>query len=550
MFDEMLMCSAGARRLSMRWSKNIPALVRMPLFSMATGFGYVVLYKEKVREYILQCFDPDTGGAQWETNVRNGGYGSHAIGEKTVAIPTSFVDITGIDAVTGGISWVHRTNSRVRSPISYVSGEFVFSSGQDIYRLTEMGEMRNVISLPGHFFYGLVRVVGGDFYSLSTFTNSSGKSQLALVALSFDGRLRWKVDLGEGQIVSSDTSGFLVAGGFMYCAAGRFVRCISMRDGENTWSVKLPDVVGRQIPSIADGKLFVPSIKGRIFCLRINDGSLRWAFRGETIATTPVSILGDLACVCLDGQLHLLDIETGRLFDKIPTGHSPYSAVTFWQEKAYLGGGDPPYHGRLYCFDFIDRLSESEYACSLNSYRDGENKNSLCIEVTVRNARYPVVSMTLDGSFFSALKTNGGVSGFSPVKRGDDKFVFEVPIREGIVPGIYCVDFDIFLGTEGCISRVGLVSIESDVIRPQSHVIKEIKPRFQTGLLNSGAAAMQMLQEYYGQPVTDQDAIRGMVDYVREKADYESFNVWRIMLRRVISSNAQSKEFLPEYLDI
>lgn len=62
MFDEMLMCSAGARRLSMRWSKNIPALVRMPLFSMATGFGYVVLYKEKVREYILQCFDPDTGG--------------------------------------------------------------------------------------------------------------------------------------------------------------------------------------------------------------------------------------------------------------------------------------------------------------------------------------------------------------------------------------------------------------------------------------------------------------------------------------------------------
>lgn len=413
-----------------------------------------------------------------------------------------------------------------------------------------MGEMRNVISLPGHFFYGLVRVVGGDFYSLSTFTNSSGKSQLALVALSFDGRLRWKVDLGEGQIVSSDTSGFLVAGGFMYCAAGRFVRCISMRDGENTWSVKLPDVVGRQIPSIADGKLFVPSIKGRIFCLRINDGSLRWAFRGETIATTPVSILGDLACVCLDGQLHLLDIETGRLFDKIPTGHSPYSAVTFWQEKAYLGGGDPPYHGRLYCFDFIDRLSESEYACSLNSYRDGENKNSLCIEVTVRNARYPVVSMTLDGSFFSALKTNGGVSGFSPVKRGDDKFVFEVPIREGIVPGIYCVDFDIFLGTEGCISRVGLVSIESDVIRPQSHVIKEIKPRFQTGLLNSGAAAMQMLQEYYGQPVTDQDAIRGMVDYVREKADYESFNVWRIMLRRVISSNAQSKEFLPEYLDI
>ncbi len=59
--------------------------------------------------------------------------------------------------------------------------------------------------------------------------------------------------------------------------------------------------------------------------------------------------------------------------------------------------------------------------------------------------------------------------------------------------------------------------------------------------MNSGAAAMQMLQEYCGKSVTEQDAIRGMVDYVPERAGCESFDVWRIVLRRVISSNAQSK---------
>lgn len=547
MFDEMLVYPAHARRLNVKWSQQIPALVRMPLFSESTGFGYVVAYIEKTREYLLRCFDPDTGKIHWETNVHNGGYGAHAIGQRTIAVPTSFVNLTGIDAITGEVVWVHKTNARVRSPIAYVAGDFIFSSGQNIYRLTEMGEVKNTISLPEHFFFGLIKCSDDSLISLATFTNASGKSQLALVALSSDGSLRWKTDLGDGQVVSSDTSGFAIAGDYIYCAAGKSVHCIAVSNGERAWNKDVSDIVGRQMPTISGDKLFVPSIEGSVFCFNVTDGSQLWTFRGATIATTPISILGGLACVCLDGQLHLLDVETGRPFDQIPTGHSPYSAVTFWKDKAYLGGGDPPYYGRLYCFDCIDRDSMSEYLCAVASLTPKQDRDSFYLQVEVSNACHAILTMSLDASVIAAAQTNGGICQLEPVERSGNRFTFKIPIRETIVPGLYSVDFNFSLETGAAICRTGLISIESAAPRPKRHIIAGIQPKFQRNPLNSGAAAMQMLQEYYDQPLTDQDAIRGMVDYIRKRADYEPFNVWRLVLRRVISSNAQSKEYLPEY---
>lgn len=125
--------------------------------------------------------------------------------------------------------------------------------------------------------------------------------------------------------------------------------------------------------------------------------------------------------------------------------------------------------------------------------------------------------------------------------------IFLVPIRTTIVSGLYCVDFHFTLENDETVCRTGLITIEAAELRPKRHIISEIKPISQTKPLNSGAAALQMVQNYYGQTLTDQDAIREMVEYIRDKADYEPFNIWRLILRRVISSNAMSKEYLPEY---
>ncbi|MET1113792.1 MAG: PQQ-binding-like beta-propeller repeat protein [Comamonas sp.] len=545
MFDEALFCPAKSRRLQTRWCSKIPALVRLPLFSSITGLGYVILYKEKTREYLLHCFDPDTGTLQWQTKLPNGGYGAHAIGNSTIAVPSRFSDITGIDAKTGKISWIHRTDARVRSPLNFSKGKFSFSSGQDIYQLTETGQMIGKTSLAGHFFFGLVKYSDDSMLSLATFTNERGYSELAIISFSDSGKLLWKTDLGAGQIISSETSGFVVHDNHIYCAAGKSIHCIRVLDGIIAWTRPMPDIVGRQIPTLHNNGIYIASTKGHVYCLHTEDGSPKWTFKGSTIATTPVSILGELACVCMDGNLVLLDAETGNQFDFIPTGHSPYSALTFWKDKAYLGGGDPPYHGQLYCFDLIDRQAEPEYSCAVTTLSATEHRDAIHVQLEVSNTPHAISSVFLDASSIPALSESTFQS--SSIERSGNCFTFAIPMRRKIVPNIYNVNFSINLSTGESISRSGNISIRPHTRRPNRHIIQKIQPRFQKTPLNSGAAVLQMVQEYHGQPVAKQANIREMLEYIIDRSHYEPFNMWRIALRRLVSSNASSKDELPEY---
>ncbi len=82
---------------------------------------------------------------------------------------------------------------------------------------------------------------------------------------------------------------------------------------------------------------------------------------------------------------------------------------------------------------------------------------------------------------------------------------------------------------------------------PSRVLLSNTQPITQEGALLSGASVMQMVQSYFDIPLTQQSEIRGMVDYITEKSDYEPFNVWRIALRRALSANARSAQELPEY---
>lgn len=361
MFDSMLISTRTAQRLAIKWTKSVPALVRTPLFSKSTGKGYVVCYIEKNGEYALQCFDPDTGDLIWSTRIPNGGYGAHAVGNKIVAVSSRFTDITGINATTGDISWTIKTEARIRSPVAFHNGNFMISSGAFIYLISEDGIVKRKIHEPGRFFFGIVKYSKGNLISLATYNNNNGNSQMELICLSNYGKLHWKTILSQAQIISSETSGVLLKYNKIYCSSGKFLYCIESNDGKVIWTKKIAHNSGRQLPTINGKKLFIPSIEGCIYCIQARDGKILWKYCGENIITTPVSFLGDLACAFFDGQLHLIDCQTGKLFDQISTGHSPYSALTFWKENAYLGGGDPPYYGKLYCFDCIDRNVQPEY---------------------------------------------------------------------------------------------------------------------------------------------------------------------------------------------
>lgn len=50
-----------------------------------------------------------------------------------------------------------------------------------------------------------------------------------------------------------------------------------------------------------------------------------------------------------------------------------------------------------------------------------------------------------------------------------------------------------------------------------------------------------------GDNSSSQKSIREMVDAVRDLSGYEPFQTWRIILRRVLTSQAQNKQELPEF---
>ena len=552
MFQTLLHSSEQNSRLTMRWSRRIPSLVRVPLFSAELHKGFVVSYKEKTREYLLHKFDPDTGAIDWETNLVNGGYGSPAVGRTVVAVPTKFTDISGVDIQTGKVRWVFHGKARVRSAVAIDSfGAFIFSAGDTLYRVDESGTVLSEFTKSEHFLYGLPVHVANLFVTMATRTNKAGRSEITIIAFRDDGTEAWQQQCGDGQIISSDTAGICVHEGQIYCCGKNALYCLYTTSGGVAWKSDFDesDIVGRQIPTLSNdySTIYLASVGGNTYALNSKTGAQKWVFRGNSIANTPVSILGDLVAVSVDGMVHLLDGETGVPFDQIPTGHSPYSSQSVFNGKVYLGGGDPPYHGRLYCFDLVSRELQRSYICNLNGVGANDEAEKFFLQLEVTNTSSEISTVILDASAISEGVSNGATREISPKSRDGNHFVFEVPIRATIVAGLYVVDMYVKLRDGGTVCRTGLVTIDRKTPMPSRVLLSNIQPITQEGALLSGASVMQMVQSYFDIPLTQQSEIRGMVDYITEKSDYEPFNVWRIALRRALSANARSAQELPEY---
>ena len=361
--------------------------------------------------------------------------------------------------------------------------------------------------------------------------------------------MKWRRDLGQGHIISSDTSGIARNAQGLLCCGRNSVHCLDPVDGSEKWTFEARegDIVGRQMPTSTPDQVLVPSVKGSVYCLSAATGRLVWEFQGTTIANTPVSILGDLGIVAVDGQTTLLNLSDGTPFDHIPTGHSPYSALTIYDNKVFIGGGDPPYHGRLYCFDVVPRDQEQAFVCRIDNTIATDTSTHFFLHIEMTNCPERVTSAVLDASAITENATNGATREIEPVHSEGARFTFDVPVRPTIVAGLYAVD--LFFGTVSgrTIHRTALVSIERDVPLPTRVVLNGVIPIEQEDQLYSGAAVAQMIQHYHGQSIVPQREIRDMVDYVRTRANYEPFNVWRIMLRRVLSSSARTVTELPEY---
>jgi len=196
--------------LELAWMEKIPGLVRVPLVDLESETYFVVIYKEKTRQYSIRKGDIITGGVIWEKDILNGGYGTAALSDKNFIVHTNFSDVFALDKLTGDISWGFQTTSRIRSSITYVQDDTViFSSGGHIYGLSDKlnGEVKWKISEPGAFFYGRIDIKGRFVYSLGTNTDPIGKSHVYVHCFNLDtAELAWRTDLDYVGLTIDETS--------------------------------------------------------------------------------------------------------------------------------------------------------------------------------------------------------------------------------------------------------------------------------------------------------------------------------------------------------
>ena len=102
--------------------------------------------------------------------------------------------------------------------------------------------------------------------------------------------------------------------------------------------------------AIADGVVYVPTMDGRCYALRLSDGKEVWKFvnKDQDGAKSSPCIAGDLVCYGDDfGIFRALDRKSGKLRWKLATDAEIISSPSYINGKVLFGS----YDGFLYCVD-------------------------------------------------------------------------------------------------------------------------------------------------------------------------------------------------------
>jgi len=132
---------------------------------------------------------------------------------------------------------------------------------------------------------------------------------VAAVGLA-DGRRRWRFDSRrEKERDGALGAGLATAGGVVFVVTG-LAEAIALdaTDGKERWRVALP-APARGAPTVADGRLFVPTIENELIVLAIADGKRAWSYKGQPVAALTLGLPGP----AVEGELVLAGFGTGEI---------------------------------------------------------------------------------------------------------------------------------------------------------------------------------------------------------------------------------------------
>lgn len=128
--------------------------------------------------------------------------------------------------------------------------------------------------------------------------------------------------------------------------------CLDVKDGKLLWLNHLGGKGGASTPAISDGKVFVGSLTGDIYCLNAENGETVWNKTVDKnpkwwgVASSPLVQDGQIYVMSFsDGAIHALSLEGEELWNLTTGEVQPFSSIASSGQRLYFPGGDPA----LYC---------------------------------------------------------------------------------------------------------------------------------------------------------------------------------------------------------
>lgn len=101
-------------------------------------------------------------------------------------------------------------------------------------------------------------------------------------------------------------------------------------------------------PAVYDGKVYVGSPDGKVYCLDAEDGDELWSYTtGGMVFSSPAVYAGRVYIGSWDHTVYCLNAITGEKIWDFPTGDYVSSSPTVYNDKVYIGS----YDGNVYCLD-------------------------------------------------------------------------------------------------------------------------------------------------------------------------------------------------------
>jgi len=154
------------------------------------------------------------------------------------------------------------------------------------------------------------RLLAGPVAGAGSAYAADAFGEVSAFDLATGGR-RWRMDSRrEGDRTGTLGAGVALGGETLYVATGLAeLLALNVADGSVRWRVDLP-APARGAPTVADGRVLVPTVSSQLIAHAVDDGRRLWTHRAAAVTTLPLG----LPAPAVEGETVVAGFPSGELF--------------------------------------------------------------------------------------------------------------------------------------------------------------------------------------------------------------------------------------------